>query len=198
MIPIAVGLIGPNGDEVVPTTTLEMTQDRQAFRFEGLGARPVVSLLRGFSAPVTVARDLDDAARAFLLAHDSDPFARWQAGRDLAMGALVAMARGADAPGDYIAAMGRLVADAEADPAFRALCLTLPGEDEVAAAIHEAGHTPTPTRSMARANRWRGRWRGRMRRFWRGFTTRWRCRASTAPMQAPPGSGRCGWRRWGF
>ena len=43
VIPIAVGLIGPNGDEVAPTRVLEMTEDRQSFSFEGLGARPVAS-----------------------------------------------------------------------------------------------------------------------------------------------------------
>ncbi|WP_295169592.1 aminopeptidase N, partial [uncultured Paracoccus sp.] len=67
VIPIAVGLIGPNGDEVAPTRVLEMTEDRQSFSFEGLGARPVASVLRGFSAPVMLQRQMDDATRAFLL-----------------------------------------------------------------------------------------------------------------------------------
>ena len=40
-------------------------------------------------------------------------------------------------------ALARLAA-APLDPAFRALCLGLPGEDEIAQAIHEAGRTPDP------------------------------------------------------
>ncbi|MGR3363656.1 MAG: aminopeptidase N, partial [Maritimibacter harenae] len=56
VIPIAVGLLGPNGDEVRETQVLEMTEGTQTFTFEGLSARPVPSILRGFSAPVIVER----------------------------------------------------------------------------------------------------------------------------------------------
>ncbi len=144
VIPIAVGLIGPNGDEVQPTRMLEMTEARQSFTFDGLGARPVVSALRGFSAPVILDRPTDDRTRAFLLAHDTDPFARWEAGRDLAMSALMSLAQGGDAGADYIDAIGRLAADRDADPAFRALCLMLPGEEEIATALAARGATPDP------------------------------------------------------
>ena len=144
VIPIAVGLIGPNGDEVAPTRVLEMTEDRQSFSFEGLGARPVASVLRGFSAPVMLQRQMDDATRAFLLAHDTDPFARWEAGRELALSALTQLARGADAGDDYITAIGALAGDAGADPAFRALCLNLPGEEEIATRLAATGTTPDP------------------------------------------------------
>ena len=144
VIPIAVGLIGPNGDEVAATRVLEMTEARQSFAFDGLGARPVVSALRGFSAPVMLSRPLDDATRAFLLAHDTDPFARWEAGRDLALSALTAAAQGQSADGDYIEAVGRLIADESADPAFRALCLNLPGEEEIATRLSADGTIPDP------------------------------------------------------
>ena len=97
-IPIALGLLGPNGDEVLPTTVLEMTEPRQSFTFEGLAARPVPSILRDFSAPVILERDTDNAERAFLLAHDTDPFNRWEAGRALARETLLAMIREGAAP----------------------------------------------------------------------------------------------------
>ncbi len=144
VIPIAVGLIGPNGDEVRPTEVLEMTGASQSFAFEGLGARPTVSVLRGFSAPVVLDRDLDDAGRAFLLAHDTDPFVRWESGRGLALTALQAMAQGAEPDPAYIAAIGELAGDDAVDPAFRALCLQLPPEDEVAARLSDAGTVPDP------------------------------------------------------
>ncbi|MDO5622187.1 MAG: aminopeptidase N [Paracoccus sp. (in: a-proteobacteria)] len=140
VIPIALGLIGPNGGEVLPTTVLEMTEATQSFSFEGLGARPVVSLLRGFSAPVTVTRQIDNAARAHLLAHDTDPFARWEAGHDLAVEALIP---GGDSAG-YIAAIGGLLDNATRDPAFTALCLRLPPDDEIAAEMAARGMTPDP------------------------------------------------------
>nr|WP_246020645.1 aminopeptidase N [Paracoccus subflavus] len=144
VIPIAVGLIGPNGDEVAPTQVLEMTEASQSFIVEGLGARPVVSALRGFSAPVVLTRPMDDQTRAFLLAHDTDPFSRWEAGRDLALSALTAAAQGLAPGGDHVAAIGRLIADDAADPAFRALCLTLPGEEEIATRLFSEGKVPDP------------------------------------------------------
>lgn len=139
VIPMAVGLIGPNGDEVRPTEVLEITGATQSFTFEGVGARPVVSALRGFSAPVVLSRGLDDAGRAFLLAHDTDPFARWEAGHQLALSALTGGDRRA-----YVEAIGRLMADDSADPAFRALCLTLPSEEEVTTHLWDGGTTPDP------------------------------------------------------
>ena len=144
VIPIAIGLIGPNGDEVLPTQVLEMTAPEQSFRFDGFGARPVVSLLRGFSAPVTVLREIGAEAQALLLAHDSDPYARWQAGHDLALDALIGRARGLDTGAELGRALAGLLADAEADPGFAALCLALPGEEEVATTIASRGATPDP------------------------------------------------------
>ena len=144
VIPIAIGLIGPNGDEVLPTTVLEMSEPAQSFSFDGLGARPVVSLLRGFSAPVTVSRDLCATEQALLLAHDTDPYARWQAGHDLALDGLIARASGQDGGEEFNRALSGVLADAEADPAFAALCLSLPGEEEIATTIAMQGAVPDP------------------------------------------------------
>jgi len=145
VIPIAVGLLGPNGDEVQPTKVLEMTQARQSFSFDGLGARPVPSILRGFSAPVILTRDSSTDERAFLLAHDPDPFNRWEAGRDLARDTLMRMARVGDGPdGGHLEALAAVLHDDTLDPAFRALALRLPGQDDIARALYEAGHTPDP------------------------------------------------------
>ncbi|MFA5539986.1 MAG: aminopeptidase N, partial [Gemmobacter sp.] len=99
VIPVAVGLLNPDGDEVVPTTVLELTEARQSFAFPGLSARPVPSILRGFSAPVTIDRDQTDTERAFLLAHDTDPFNRWESGRALAKQVLARMVADGAAPG---------------------------------------------------------------------------------------------------
>ncbi|MEL7255679.1 MAG: aminopeptidase N [Pseudomonadota bacterium] len=146
VVPIAVGLIGADGKEVMETTVLEMTEDRQSFHFEGHAARPVPSILRGFSAPVILQRDTTNAERAFLLAHDTDPFNKWEAGRALALSGLLAMLRdGAGPDAAYIDAIHSLAQDETLDPAFRALALGLPSEDELAQALHEAGDTPDPT-----------------------------------------------------
>src|SRR5690606_15915379 len=69
-IPVVVGLLNPNGDEVLPSVTLELTEAEQSFRFDNLTSRPVASVLRDFSAPVILSHAQSDATRAFLLAHD--------------------------------------------------------------------------------------------------------------------------------
>ncbi|MFN0113889.1 MAG: aminopeptidase N [Paracoccaceae bacterium] len=145
VIPIAVGLLNPNGDEVVPTTVLEMTGASQSFAFPGLASRPIPSILRGFSAPVVLEREADAAERAFLLAHDTDPVNRWEAGRALAREALTAaILTGAAPPRGWLDGLGAVLRDDSLDPAFRALCLRLPGEDEMAQSLHASGHVPDP------------------------------------------------------
>ncbi|MBK1636276.1 aminopeptidase N [Rhodovulum adriaticum] len=145
VIPLAVGLLAPNGDEVVPTTVLEMTEAEQSFAFTGLDARPVPSILRGFSAPVVLERETSAQERAVLLAHDTDPFNKWEAGRLLARDVLTAMIRDGAAPdGAFLDALAAVARDATLDPAFRALALRLPGEDQMAEHLHALGHTPGP------------------------------------------------------
>lgn len=64
VILVAVGLLNPNGDEVVPTRVLELTKPVESFAFEGLAARPVASISVGFSAPVVLERTVPAAEPA--------------------------------------------------------------------------------------------------------------------------------------
>ena len=163
VLPIAVGLLNPNGDEVVPTTVLEMTDAEQSFRFEGLSAKPVASILRGFSAPVVLDRETSAEEKRFLLAHDTDAFNRWEASRDLARGCLFAMVtEGAGPDMAWIDALEQVIRDGDLDPAFRALMLSLPTQSELAQMLHAKGVTPDPdaihaaaeTLRNAMAERW--------------------------------------------
>jgi aminopeptidase N len=150
VIPVAVGLLNPNGDEVVPTTVLEMTDMQQSFRFEGLASRPIPSILRGFSAPVVLERAVSPEERAFLLAHDTDPFNKWEAGRALAKDVLVGMVTAGARPGpDWLNALAMVARDDALDPAFRALCLRLPSDDDIAQTLHTGGVVPDPARIYA-------------------------------------------------
>ena len=145
VLPIAVGLIAPDGTEVLETQMLEMTQAEQSFAFADLADRPTPSILRGFSAPVVLEHDLSDNARAHLLAHDTDPFNRWDAGDRLARKALLSMIRTGAAPDPrYLAGVRSVVTDDTLDPATRALMLGLPGPAALATALHAAGETPDP------------------------------------------------------
>ncbi len=145
VIPIAVGLLGPNGDEVHETRVLEMTQGKQSFTFDGMASRPIPSILRGFSAPVILERESNNAERAFLLAHDTDPFNKWEAGRALARDGLLSMIDEGAAPDDaYLDAVLTMARDDTLDPAFRALTLGLPSQEELAQSLFDRGTVPDP------------------------------------------------------
>jgi aminopeptidase N len=146
VVPVAVGLLGPDGADLLPerTRVLELTEAEQSFRFEGFQVRPVPSLLRGFSAPVRLVRETSDAERAFLLAHDSDPFNRWEAGRAYALDVSLRMLDGAAPDPAFLDALAALAADERLDPAFRALALDLPGEDEIAREVAAGGGSADP------------------------------------------------------
>lgn len=161
-IPVRLGLLGGNGNDLplelaggakLDSGIIELTKRKETFRLTGIPSRPVVSLLRGFSAPVNLTIDLDDQDLAFLMAHDCDPFNRWQAAQDYATRLLV-MAVNASAkkmpPPDakpFIKALGLIIEDEMLEPAYRALVLALPSESDLAriigrdidpAAIHRA------------------------------------------------------------
>ena len=145
VIPIVTGLLSPAGDEVVPSQVLEMTQASQSFTFEGLTQRPIPSVLRGFSAPVVLESALAAEHTAFLLAHDTDPFNRWEAGRSLARDSLLRMITDGAAPDPaYLDGIHAVVSDDHLDPAYRALMLNLPGQSDLEKSLCDMGQTPDP------------------------------------------------------
>ncbi len=146
VIPIAVGLLNDDGSEVHATEVLELTKTEQIFQFKGLPSKPIPSILRNFSAPVILRREQENAERAFLLTHDTDPFNRWDAGRALAQDVLKRMVRDEATPDSaYLDGLAAVLRDDSLDPAFRALVLALPSEDDTAQTLVEAGTTPDPT-----------------------------------------------------
>ena len=146
-IPVRLGLVGAKGDlplrlegenEANGTTRiLSLTQTEQTFVFEDVAEKVVPSLLRGFSAPVILEAPLEQADLAFLMAEDSDAFNRWEAGQVLATRTLLDLARRASTgeamtlDEGFASAWGKILADAETDPAFAAEAMTLPSTTEL-------------------------------------------------------------------
>lgn len=141
VIPVALGLIGPDGHDCplqldgeaqpgATTRVLALNAEAHCFRFVGLAAEPVPSLLRGFSAPVMLELDEDDARLAFRMAHDADPFNRWDAAQRYSERIVLALAAAtaAEVPPAFVAAFRSLLEDDRLDPAFRAQALALPTE----------------------------------------------------------------------
>jgi aminopeptidase N len=152
-IPLAVGLLGPDGGELAlrlegegdnaaaTTKVLVADQAKQSFTFTDVPDPPVPSLLRGFSAPVKLESGLGDAERLFLMTHDPDPFVRWDSGQSYAtglmMGEIERVQGGADPKfsDDFIQAFGATLDMDALEPAFRAEAIRLPSEGMLADAM---------------------------------------------------------------
>ncbi|MFN3464857.1 MAG: DUF3458 domain-containing protein, partial [Terricaulis sp.] len=138
-IPLQIGFISPDGaiiasklegDTISRTEHRFVLEDSQAtLRFSDVMEEPIVSALRGFSAPVTLDDDLPPRARLAQMAHDPDPFTRWEAGQTLARAIMLGESGASVAA--LTAALGRELDRAQEDPAFAALALRLPDLNEL-------------------------------------------------------------------
>lgn len=146
-IPLRIALFDPNDGTHGGDMLLMLTQDQQSFTFPGLATPPILSINRGFSAPVIVEADRSQANLAFLSAHDDDPFARYEAMQQLMVNLLIGGIGGQvmdEQP--ILAAISSMIADHTLDAAFVAEAIRLPSEaylgDQMAridpAAIHTA------------------------------------------------------------
>ena len=148
-VPLAVGLVGPAGEDIpvelerangerATGSVLSVTEAEQRFDFANVSARPVPSLARNFSAPVVVNYEYDERGLTHLMANDSDPFNRWEAGQRLATRLMlrgvadVRAGREVAAPESFVEAFARTLALATNDPSFAAEALTLPSEHFIA------------------------------------------------------------------
>ncbi len=183
-IPVAVGLLGTNGlelplnltDESSATGTegsttrvLQFRKTAEEFVFTNVPSRPVVSLLRGFSAPVRLDQDVQSRDLSFQHAHDSDAFCRWEAGQKLVTRAVMALVGesggGPKTPENSSMLLDELsyayqaaLKNEQLDPALKALLLEPPAETYLAqfftvvhpTLIHEARERVLVT--LAKAN----------------------------------------------
>ncbi|MFD1950062.1 aminopeptidase N [Sphingomonas arantia] len=129
-MPLRIALFGEvSGTKLLPEQTVMLDGAHQEILFEGIGERPVLSINRGFSAPVTIESDRSAADLAFLSAHDDDPFARYEAMQQLMVDTLVDdVATGNADLTPVIAAVKATLADPALEPAFVAEAVLLPSE----------------------------------------------------------------------
>ncbi|KAL3645674.1 Puromycin-sensitive aminopeptidase [Castilleja foliolosa] len=156
-IPVALGLVGPDGkdiplssvyhdgkletpvndDQPVHTMVLRVTKKDEEFVFSDIPERPVPSILRGYSAPVSLESDHTDDDLYFLLANDSDEFNRWEAGQMLARKLMCSLISDFQQNKplvldvQFIRGFKSLLCDSSLDKQFIAKALTLPEEGEL-------------------------------------------------------------------
>jgi aminopeptidase N len=149
-IPLAFGLLGPNGEDMevasveggkVAAGVIHLTEATQAVRFKGVGSQPVLSINRGFSAPIVLTQEMSREDRLFLARHDTDLFCRWEALNTLfvqALSAAAANVRGGKEPtfdSVLVETVAQIAGDTSLEPAYRALALALPSEADIAREI---------------------------------------------------------------
>ena len=152
-IPVRMGLTGATTGRALPLRLegentevgseriLELTEASQTFTFVGLDEEPIPSLLRGFSAPVRLDLTYGRDELAFLLAHDADPFCRWEAGQTLALQVMAEMlaqhtsGKPLSVDQRLIEAMGAVLDDGSLDPAFMARAVSLPSRSYFAQSL---------------------------------------------------------------
>ncbi len=154
-LPLVVGLLGSTGMDLplqlvteeapaVSSRVLELKQTREQFTFVGIQEQPVLSVLRGFSAPVRLIMQDRPEDLAFRMAYDRDSFNRWEAGQQLAVTELLQLYRqkrqaepSAGLSKVFVDAWGVALADNAADESLLARMLQLPGEQYLADQLAE-------------------------------------------------------------
>ncbi|MCU7958665.1 MAG: aminopeptidase N [gamma proteobacterium symbiont of Bathyaustriella thionipta] len=144
-IPLAIGLLNAVGQDIpsnqegrktssCTSRILDVRQSEQSFTFSAVEEKPVISLLRGFSAPVKLEYPRSDAERMFLIMHDHDDFSRWDATQSLILSLveqLLARPRHEwpkQLEEGFFACWRTILQETQTDAALRADMLSLPAE----------------------------------------------------------------------
>ncbi|MDP5103161.1 MAG: aminopeptidase N, partial [Erythrobacter sp.] len=134
-IPLRVAVHSRSSGALGAEQLIVLTEAEQTFTLPLTGADPVVSINRGFTAPVVIDRNLAREDLVFLAAQDDDPFARSEALQELAVSHLVGTASGELSAAEQAAGAAAIIgafrsslADTALDDAMRGELLLLPSE----------------------------------------------------------------------
>jgi aminopeptidase N len=131
-IPLRTALIGKDGGQIAPERLIVLDTAEQSIRFDNVAEPPLLSINRGFSAPVIVETARAAGELELLAQHDSDPFARFEAMQELMFQALLAGARGEPSdPAPLVRAIGDTLQSEALDAAFKAEVILPPSESLV-------------------------------------------------------------------
>ena len=149
-IPLRTALFDRQTGDSLGDQLLMLTENEQRFIFTDLESPPVLSINRGFSAPVIVEANRSQDDLAFLSAHDDDPFARYEALQQLMVNVLIGRIAGHQVDEDAVlAAVRNTATDPMLDPAFVAEAIRLPSEaylgDQLAIVDPDAIHAARDT-----------------------------------------------------
>ena len=132
-MPLRIRLLSEQGTELMPETVLELTEAQQTFEFENIASQPVLSFLRGYSAPVKVELEQSTTVLDCLINYDNDPFVRWEAMQQRVLAILLDQYRKGEELTALPETLGKLFEQLlnnakSQDPAILAALLILPNE----------------------------------------------------------------------
>ncbi|MDP5280965.1 aminopeptidase N [Sphingomonas sp. DG1-23] len=170
VLPLKLKLFGGfTGRAMCEEQLILLKDETQELLFENLSETPVLSINRGFSAPIVVETNRTAKDLAFLSAHDDDPFARYEAMQQLMLDTLVAsVTNGTADHAAAIEAVRNTLRDAALDRAFVAEAVLLPSDsfigDQMAVvepeAIFRAREALRQDLGKALATEWRAAYEG--------------------------------------
>lgn len=149
-IPQRIGLVGRNGETLevegakgaeLSNGVLHLTKRNHKVVFSGIAEKPVVSLNRGFTAPIEINFRQSTTDLGYLALNDSDGFARWQAFQTYANRLLIQNVKAfqADKPfqqdARFLEIAAHIAGMEDLEPAYRAAFLTLPNDSDIARII---------------------------------------------------------------
>ncbi|WP_455481092.1 aminopeptidase N [Bartonella sp. B12(2025)] len=149
LIPITFGLLGHNGESLtyeadadIQSDVMLLSKETQTFTLKGLREKPVLSLLRDFSAPINLQTPFNESELIFLAQNDSNQLNRWQSLNHLMTQALIKAIQDETQaqegmPSPLLKLIETIINDERLEPEFRAFCLSLPSEVELAHTIGE-------------------------------------------------------------
>jgi aminopeptidase N len=142
LIPITIAVFDWDGNKLdIGTELLKLTKHRQTFEFKGLLNEPVVSLIRGFSAPIKLNINYTDEQLQLLMKHETDGFARWEAGQRFAMSRLLELIKDyqtgtlLNLPDNLSLIYSHILDDTSMDDSLKAEVLMLPGFEDIANSV---------------------------------------------------------------
>ena len=139
-IPVNFGLLDGNGNDITPAdkSFFNLKQKEESLIFKNVPENTVPSFFRSFSAPVKIKADYTKDELAFIMAHDSDEFNRWDASQEIYFDEIIKHINSFDdiknikISAHLLKAFKVLLNDTVSNKAFIAKALSLPGENEIA------------------------------------------------------------------
>ena len=153
LIPLKIALFDREKGTHAGEKLIVLDRASDTFRFPGFAKKPILSINRGFSAPVSIQRDIPGEELVFLAATDDDPFARYEAMQDLMVAYLVSASKDAldeqsraAKQADIVRAIGSVIDDEAIEDLMRGELMSMPSQTYIMEQIEQAD----PARIFAR------------------------------------------------